>query len=57
MMAIAWYISVIFTYDFNAGVEYMKNFSPLVRKMAIQKGIDSFRLSKEQKQYLKSLKI
>lgn len=56
MMAIAWYISVIFTCDFDLGVEYMKSFSPTVQKMAIRKGLDSFRLSKQQKQYLKSLK-
>ena len=56
-MAIAWYISVIFTLDFNEGVGYMKSFSPAVQKMAIRKGLDSYRLSKEQKSYLKSLKI
>ena len=56
MMAIAWYISVLFTFNFDLGMEYMKNFSPTVQRMAIQKGLDSFRLSKEQKTYLKLLK-
>jgi 3-methyladenine DNA glycosylase AlkD len=56
-MAIAWYVSVLFTLDFELGLEYMKNFSITIQKMSIRKGLDSFRLTKEQKNYLKSLKI
>ena len=54
-MAIAWYISVLFTLDFKQGLAYMKNFSPTIQKMAVRKGLDSFRLTKEQKIYLKSI--
>lgn len=54
-MAIAWYISVLFTLDFKQGLAYMKNFSTTIQKMAVRKGLDSFRLTKEQKIYLKSI--
>ncbi|MBE5732606.1 MAG: hypothetical protein E7353_06155 [Clostridiales bacterium] len=56
-MAIAWYISVLFTLDFELGLKYMQNFSQTIKKMAIRKGLDSFRLTKEQKSCLRSIKI
>ncbi len=54
-MAIAWYISVLFTLDFEQGLKYMENFSTTIKKMSVRKGLDSFRLTKEQKIYLKSI--
>ncbi|MBO5224517.1 MAG: DNA alkylation repair protein [Clostridia bacterium] len=56
-MAIAWYISVLFALDFKLALVYMQSFSPVIQKMAIRKGLDSFRLTKEQKIHLKSLNI
>ncbi len=56
-MAIAWYISKLFTLDFDSALSYMGNFSCGIKKMSIRKGLDSFRLTKEQKNYLKSLKF
>jgi hypothetical protein len=56
-MAIAWYISTLFALDFELGLEYMQNFSQAIQKMAIRKGLDSFRLTREQKIHLKSIKF
>ncbi len=55
-MAAAWYISVLMTKDFDFSLSYLSRFSSSVQQMAIRKGMDSFRLSKEQKQILRRLR-
>lgn len=56
-MAIAWYISELFTLNFELALEYMNRFSYTIKKMAVRKGLDSYRVSKEQKSRLRLLNI
>lgn len=58
-MAIAWGISVMLVKDYEMAVQYIeqKRFGAWVHNKAIQKAIESFRISDERKKYLRSLKI
>ncbi len=56
-MAAAWYISVLFTLDFEAASLYFARFPAQVRKYAKRKCLDSFRLKKEQKAKIRLLKV
>lgn len=58
-MALAWYFSVVLVKHYDIGVEYLKTgaLDCWVHNKSIQKAIESFRISDEQKKYLKSLKI
>ncbi len=58
-MAVAWLTAEILVKFFDCGVALLKeNVLPMkTYNKAIQKAIESYRLSKEQKEYLRSLKI
>lgn len=58
-MAVAWYISVLLVKNRDAGMRVVKSCSlpKFVHNKAIQKAIESFRVSDEDKNYLKTLKI
>lgn len=58
-MAVAWGLCEILVkaYDIVIGAIENKIFPPFVHNKAIQKAIESFRITKEQKEYLRSLKI
>lgn len=58
-MAIAWYFSyaLIFRYDQTISLFEKKKLSPWIQNKAIQKAIDSYRITVEKKDYLRSLKI
>lgn len=58
-MAVAWGICEILvkSYDVAIGAIENKIFPPFVHNKSIQKAIESFRITKEQKEYLRSLKI
>ena len=58
-MMIAWYFATALAKQWNAAINYFEN--PVMDKWthnkAIQKARESYRLTKEQKEYLKTLKI
>lgn len=58
-MAIAWYFSTALAkqYDSSIGIIESKILSPSVQNKSIQKAVESFRISGERKEYLRSLKI
>lgn len=58
-MGIAWYYSfaLIKQYDSTVGLFEKKTLSKFVQNKSIQKAIESYRISDETKQYLRSLKI
>lgn len=58
-MAIAWYMSTALVKQYDIAVKYLENRSLDVwlHNKSIQKAVESFRISVEQKTYLKSLKI
>lgn len=58
-MAVAWGMCEILvkSYDVAIGAIENKIFPPFVHNKSIQKAIESFRITKEQKEYLRSLKI
>lgn len=58
-MAVAWGLCEILVkaYDIAIGAIENKIFPPFVHNKAIQKAIESFRITNEQKEYLRSLKI
>lgn len=58
-MAIAWYMSVALVKQWEVAIEVIedKSLGAWVHNKSIQKSCESFRLSAEQKQYLKTLKI
>lgn len=58
-MAVAWGLCEILVkaYDIVIGAIENKIFPPFVHNKAIQKAIESFRITNEQKEYLRSLKI
>jgi len=58
-MAVAWLTAEIVIKHFDVGVEFLKEkaLSPKTHNKAIQKAIESYRLNKEQKEILRSLKI
>ncbi len=58
-MAIAWAISICLIKYYEATMEFLKNKSKLddwTYNKAIQKAIESYRITEEQKQYLKKMK-
>lgn len=58
-MALAWGISVLLVKDYDVAVKYLENrtYSPWVHNKAIQKAIESYRITQDQKVYLRTLKI
>ncbi|MBE5756480.1 MAG: DNA alkylation repair protein [Clostridiales bacterium] len=57
-MGVAWFYSVALVYDYERVKEILESkiLKPFIQNKSISKGIDSFRLTKEQKEYLKTLK-
>lgn len=57
-MAVAWLIAEILIKHYNFGLELLKKgkLPPKTHNKAIQKAIESYRLTTQQKEYLKSLK-
>lgn len=55
----AWYFQTALVKQYESAIEYIKNrvLPVWVHNKAIQKAVESFRISPEQKEYLKSLKI
>ena len=57
-MMSAWYFATALAYQFEDAVQYLKwnKLSPWVHNKTIQKAVESFRISPEQKAYLRSLR-
>ena len=57
-MMIAWYFATALAKQWESTIPYMeqKKLSPWTHNKTIQKAVESFRISPEQKEYLKSLK-
>ena len=58
-MAIAWYLATALSSRWDLVIPYIENqkFDKWVHNKAIQKAIESYRITKEQKEYLKTLKV
>lgn len=58
-MAAAWYFSMALVKQYDAAIPYIreKKLAPWTHNKAIQKAIESYRIPKETKDYLRSLKI
>lgn len=58
-MAIAWYLATALASRWDLVIPYIEKqkFSKWVHNKAIQKAVESYRITKEQKEYLKALKI
>ena len=58
-MMIAWYFATALAKQYNSAIKYIENkkLSSWVHNKTIQKAIESYRITDEQKVYLKSLKI
>ena len=58
-MMIAWYFATALAKQYDASVKYIedKKLDPWVHNKAIQKAIESFRVTDEHKEYLRKLKI
>ena len=58
-MMIAWYFATALAKQYAFAIKYIeeKKLSPWVHNKTIQKAVESYRISNEQKVYLKSLKI
>ena len=58
-MAIAWYLATALSSRWDLVIPYLENqkFGKWVHNKAIQKANESYRITKEQKEYLKTLKI
>ena len=58
-MMIAWYFATALAKQWNTTIKYIeeKKLSPWVHNKTIQKAVESYRITDEQKVYLKSLKI
>ncbi len=58
-MAIAWYLATALSSRWDLVIPYIENqkFSKWIHNKAIQKSIESYRITSEQKEYLKTLKI
>lgn len=58
-MMIAWYFATALAKQFDSSIIYIKEkrLSPWVHNKTIQKAVESYRISDEQKVYLKALKI
>lgn len=58
-MAVAWGMCELLVKSYNVAIGAIEDkiFPPFVHNKSIQKAIESFRITKEQKEYLRSLKI
>ena len=58
-MMIAWYFATALAKQYASAIKYIeeKKLSPWVHNKTIQKAVESYRISDEQKAYLKALKI
>lgn len=58
-MAIAWYVSYAIIKQYDLAIKYLEEnkFAKFVHNKSIQKSIESFRVPKERKEYLKTLRI
>ncbi len=58
-MAIAWYLATVLASRWDIVIPYIEKqkFNKWVHNKAIQKAVESYRITKEQKEYLKTLKI
>ena len=58
-MMIAWYFATALAKQWNSAIKYIENkkLSPWVHNKTIQKAVESYRITDEQKVYLKGLKI
>ena len=58
-MMIAWYFATALVKQWNTAIKYIegKKLSPWVHNKTIQKAVESYRISDEQKKFLKNLKI
>lgn len=58
-MMIAWYFATALAKQYEAALPYLENrrLAPWVHNKAIQKAVESFRVSDEHKNYLRTLKI
>lgn len=58
-MAIAWYLATALSSRWDLVIPYIENkkFDKWIHNKAIQKSIESYRITKDQKEYLKTLKI
>ena len=57
-MAIAWYFSIALVKQYNFALPYIQNrrLSTWVHNKTIQKAVESYRIDKNTKEYLKTLK-
>ncbi|MFR1028620.1 MAG: hypothetical protein ACLSD6_05080 [Clostridium sp.] len=57
-MMIAWYFATALAKQWDAAIPYLekKKLSDWVHKKTIQKAVESYRITKEQKEYLRTLK-
>ena len=58
-MMIAWYFATALAKQYKTAIKYIEGqkLSPWVQNKTIQKAVESYRITPEQKEYLKSLKI
>ena len=58
-MMIAWYFATALAKQYDAALPYIQQhrLEPWTHNKAIQKAIESFRITDEQKAYLRSLKV
>lgn len=58
-MVVAWYFATALAKQWDSSIKYLQNkrLSDWVHNKTIQKAIESFRITKEQKEYLRTLKI
>ena len=58
-MMIAWYFATALAKQWDSAIKYLENkkLSPWVHNKTIQKAVESYRISDEQKVYIKSLKV
>ena len=58
-MMIAWYFATALAKQYDSAIKYIEDnkLSTWVHNKTIQKSLESYRVSEEHKEYLKSLKI
>jgi len=58
-MMIAWYFATALASQYDAALEYIKNrrLEPWIHNKTIQKAVESYRISPEQKEYLKKFRV
>ena len=58
-MMVAWYFATALAKQYDASVKYIENkvLEPWTHNKAIQKAVESFRVSDEHKAYLKTLRV